>query len=250
MNDPINLHPERNRLIRKLESIAVLSDADRQAIFNLPMTIKSIEPDQDIVRDGDRPTECCLIVEGFACRYKLTAEGRRQIMSFHIPGDIPDLQSLFLRVMDHSLATLVPSRVGFISHDDIYDVLARQPTLAALLWRDTLIDAGVFRQWMIGIGRRSAYGRIAHLLCELLVRYRAVELTVDHKFELPITQTELGDALGLSTVHVNRSLQEMRADGLIRSEGRTLVVEDWEGLKKAGEFDATYLHLDKKWAVA
>jgi CRP-like cAMP-binding protein len=250
MNAPTNLHPERNRLIRKLESIAVLSDEDRAAIFSLPMTVRSVESDQDLVRDGDRPSECCLIVEGFACRYKLTEEGKRQILSFHMAGDIPDLQSLFLTVMDHSLGTLVPSKVVFIPHASIYEVISRYPNIAAVLWRDTLIDAAVFREWMTGIGRRSAYTRIAHLLCELLVRFRAVELTEDHTFELPITQTELGDALGLSTVHVNRVLQDLRGSGLITSRGRTLIVEDWEGLKKAGEFDATYLHLDKKWAVA
>ena len=212
MNDLINLHPERNRLIRKLESIGRLSDQDKQAIFSLPMTIRSMNADEDIVRDGDSPNECCLIVEGFACRYKLTEDGKRQIMSFHMPGDIPDLQSLFLTVMDHSLGTLVPSRLAFIPHEAIYDLTARHANVAAVLWRDTLIDAAVFREWMIGIGRRSAYARIAHLLCELLVRFRAVELTDNHAFELPITQTELGDALGLSTVHVNRSLQELRGD--------------------------------------
>jgi CRP-like cAMP-binding protein len=250
LHNPVSLHPERARLIRKLESIAILGDEDRQAIFALPMTIRSIDADRDIVREGDRPTECCLIVEGFACRYKLTEEGRRQIFSFHIPGDIPDLQSLFLKVMDHGLATVMPSRIALIPHEAILDLTTRRPTIAAVLWRDTLIDAAVFREWMMGIGRRSAYARIAHVLCELLVRYRAVELTTDHVFELPVTQSELGDALGLSTVHVNRSLQELRADGLIESKGRTFIVRDWDGLKRAGEFDPTYLHLDKKWAVA
>jgi CRP-like cAMP-binding protein len=250
MTSPINLHPERNQLIRKLESIANLSDEERQAIFTLPMAVRSVPADQDLARDGDRPDQCCMIVEGFACRYKLTPEGRRQIFSFHIPGDIPDLQSLFLRVMDHTLSILVPSKVAFIPHEAIYDLIGRCPNVAALLWRDTLIDAAVFREWMIGIGRRSAYARIAHVLCELLVRYRAVGLTNNHAYELPITQAELADALGLSTVHVNRTLQELRADGLITSKGRTLIVQDWPGLKKAGEFDATYLHLENKAAIA
>ncbi len=152
--------------------------------------------------------------------------------------------------MDHSLGTLERSMVAFIPHESLREVAAEHPNIAAVLWRDTLIDAAVFREWMVGIGRRSAYARIAHLLCELVVRFRAVELTEDHKIDLPITQNELGDALGLSTVHVNRSLQELRGEDLIRSEGRTLMVEDWEGLKKAGEFDPIYLHLDKKWAAA
>jgi CRP-like cAMP-binding protein len=245
-----NLSPERNQLIRKLESIADLTVEEKQALLELPMTIKKIGPDEDIVRDGDRPSECCLLVTGFACRYKLTQEGKRQIMSFHIPGDIPDLQSLFLDVMDHSLGTLVASTVGMIPHEHIYDLTRRYAGIAAAFWRDTLIDAAVFREWMVGIGRRSAYTRIAHVLCELLVRFRAIDMTENHALELPVTQAEIGDALGLSTVHVNRVLQELRGDGLITLRGRTLIANDWEGLQKAGEFDPTYLHLRKKQAAA
>jgi CRP-like cAMP-binding protein len=178
------------------------------------------------------------------CRYKLTHQGKRQIFSFHLPGDIPDLQSLHISVMDHSLMTLTPSRLAFIPHESLFKVMHRCPRVADLLWRDTLIDAAVFREWMIGLGRRLAETRIAHVLCEILVRMRAVGLANGHTCELPITQAELGDALGLSTVHVNRSLQELRGKGLITLRGNILTVVDFEGLKKAGEFDPTYLHLN------
>jgi CRP-like cAMP-binding protein len=245
-NSHPNSHPEHSRLIRKLESIVELSNEEREAVLGLPMTIRSVGADQDIVRVGDRPSECCLLIEGFACRYKLTAEGKRQIMSFHIPGDIPDLQSLHLDVMDHGLGTLIPSKVGFIQHDDLRGLCRRCPRIGDVFWRDTLIDAAVFREWMVGIGRRSAYTRIAHVLCELLVRFRAVGLANGHDIELSVTQAEIGDALGLSTVHVNRVLQELRADGLITLRGRSLSVQDWPGLKNAGEFDMTYLHLSPK----
>ena len=201
------------------------------------------------MREGDRPSECCLIVAGFACRYKITAEGKRQILSFHIAGDIPDLQSLHIDVMDHSLGTLAPSSLAFIQHDNLRTFMRSHPRLSDLLWRDTLIDAAIFRQWMVGLGRRDAYGRIAHLLCELLVRLRAVELVEDHAFTLPVTQAELGDAFGLSTVHVNRVLQDLRRDSLITLRGVSLKVLDWEGLKKAGEFDPIYLHLVKQEAL-
>jgi CRP-like cAMP-binding protein len=241
-----NSHPDHNRLIRKLETIVDLSTEEKEALLGLPLTIKTLGQDQDIVRDGDRPFECCLLVEGFACRYKLLADGRRQIMSFHIPGDIPDLQSLHLKVMDHSLGTLVRCKVAFIHHDAVRDLTRRCPRIADALWRDTLIDAAVFREWMIGMGRRSAYTRIAHLLCELLVRLRSVGLANGHDIEMPITQAELGDSLGLSTVHVNRVLQELRGDGLITLRGRFLSVQDWPALKQAGEFDPTYLHLSPK----
>lgn len=239
-------HPENQTLIRKLEAIVDLSPDEREAVLSLPLTIRTVGEDQDLVRDGDRPSECCMIMEGFAARYKLTAEGKRQIMSFHIPGDIPDLQSLHLEVMDHALGTLVLCKVGFIHHHDVRELTRRCPRIGDAFWRDTLIDAAVFREWMMGIGRRSAYTRIAHVLCELLVRLRAVGLANGHDIELPVTQAELGDALGLSTVHVNRVLQELRGDGLIILRGRFLSVQDWPALKQAGEFDATYLHLAPK----
>lgn len=249
MDEPTNLHQERNQLIRKLQSIADISDEERRAIFGLPMNVRSMDADQDIVRERDRPSECCLIVDGFAASYKHSQEGKRQFMSFYIPGDIPDLQSLHLDVMDHNIVTLVPTKVAFIPHAALHHVARQYPGIAAAFWRDTLIDASIFREWIINVGRRDARARMAHLLCELVVRLRAVGLILDWSFVLPLTQAELGDALGLSTVHVNRVLQELRGDGLIRSEGKTLIIEDWEGLKRAGEFDPTYLHLARKQAA-
>jgi CRP-like cAMP-binding protein len=238
---------EQRRLIRKLESIADLSAEEKKALLGLPLTIKSLPADTDIIREGSRPSECSLLIEGLACRYKITPEGKRQIMSFHIPGDIPDLQSLHLRVMDHSLGTLTSSKVGFIPHEAIRGLARRHPGIGDAFWRDTLIDAAGFRERMVGIGRRTAYQRIAHLLCEMLVRFEAIGLADEHTYELPITQAELGDALGLSTVHVNRVLQDLRKDGLIVLRGGLLSAPDWEGLKQAGEFDPTYLHLDRTW---
>jgi CRP-like cAMP-binding protein len=243
------LHPDTHRFIAKMESIATLSEEEKAALLRLPMQIMDLRADQDIVREGDRPTRSCLLLEGYACRCKITQEGRRQIMSFHIPGEIPDLQSLHLRVMDHTLQTITPCRVGFITHEAIQDLCHRQPRIAGALWRETLIDAAIFREWMVGIGRRSAHARIAHLLCEMLVRMRAVSLAEDHACELPFTQTEIGDALGLSTVHVNRTLQELRGAGLITLRGGALTVQDWEGLKEAGEFDQTYLHQERRAAA-
>jgi CRP-like cAMP-binding protein len=243
------IHHHTAALIRKLESIAPLAADEKATLLRLPLRLKPVAAHQDIVRAGDSPSESCLIVAGFACRYILTAEGKRQILSFHIAGDIPDLQSLHIEVMDHSLATLAPSSLAFIQHDDLRTLMRSHPRLGDLLWRDTLIDAAIFRQWMVGLGRRDAYGQIAHLLCELLVRLRAVELVEDHAFTLPVTQAELGDAFGLSTVHVNRVLQDLRRDDLITLRGVSLKVLDWEGLKKAGGFDPTYLHLVKQEAI-
>lgn len=232
-------------LLRKLESIATLSDEDRQVIESLPARIRTLRSGQDVMREGDTPSQCCLIVDGWICRYKMLDEGRRQIFSFHIPGDMPDVQSLHLQTMDHSLSTVTDATVAFIPHENIRDLMLRFPRLGALLWRDTLIDAAIFREWMAGIGRKSAFGRIGHLFCEMYAKLEAVGLASDHRFSLPVTQGGLADALGLTTVHVNRTLQEMRRQGLITLRDNTLVVHAWDELVRSSEFDPTYLHRDK-----
>jgi CRP-like cAMP-binding protein len=237
----VNLHP----LIRKLESIAPVTDNEKQAIVGLPMVLRDLQADQDIVREQDPASQCCLILDGFACRYKILPSGKRQIFSFHIPGDIPDLQTLHLQVMDHNLGTLVPSKVAFISHETVRAFLRAHLRIADVFWRDTLIEAAIYREWMAGIGRREAYARIAHLLCELFVRLRAVGLTHGDAYEMPITQTELADSLGLSTVHVNRTLQQLRGSGIISTSRGKVVIRNWNKLQEAGEFDPTYLHLKK-----
>jgi CRP-like cAMP-binding protein len=214
------------------------------------MQVQDLRADQDIVREGDRVSRCCALLEGFACRYKMTAQGKRQIMSFHIPGEVPDLQSIHLKTMDHTLQTLTPSKVGFVTHEAIDDLCGRYPRIAGALWRDTLIDAAIFREWMINIGRREAFARAAHLFCEMLTRMRAIGLAQDHSCQLPISQGELGDALGISHVHANRTIQDLRKAGLISLKGSTFKALDWEGLKTAGEFDPTYLHLENDQVAA
>ena len=241
----MDMIPTATLLIHKLESILVLSEDEKDVLRNVSGTTKTVGPRQDLVREGDRPHECCLILDGFAYRYKLTESGKRQIFSFHIPGDIPDLQSLHIDVMDHSLSSLTACKALFISHEAMRDLMRQCPRIGDAFWRDTLIDAAVFREWILNLGRREAYGRIAHFLCELYVRLRAVGLTTDHAYEFPLTQAELADATGMSAVHVNRTLQELRGEGLITLQAGSLTVLDWERLKEAGEFDPAYLHLRK-----
>ncbi|WP_343039378.1 Crp/Fnr family transcriptional regulator [Microvirga makkahensis] len=243
-------HPDYNPLILKLESIFDLTDEERQALEKLPMQVQVIKADQDIVREGDRPSRSCLLLSGFTCVYKITAGGKRQIVSFNIPGDIPDLQSLHLKVLDNSVATISQCRVGFITHDDLRDLCNRYPRITSAFWRETLIDAAIFREWVTNVGRREGVSRMAHVLCELLVRLKAVGLVEDHACDLPITQSEFADALGFTTVHVNRVLQQMRAEGLIELKGERLTIPDWERLKQVGEFDPTYLHLENDQAAA
>ena len=236
-------------LIRKLESIFALTDDERHALKTLPMQIVTLKENQDIVRQGDRPSRSCLILSGFTCTYKMTRDGKRQIHNFHIPGDIPDLQSLHLEVLDNSLGTLTPCSVGFITHEALNKLFERHYRIARAFWRETLIDGAIFREWMTSIGQREAYPRVAHLLCEMLVRLRAIGLANGDSCNWPITQAEIGDALGITTVHVNRVLQQMRTDGLIELQGNRLNIPDWEKLKKAGDFEPTYLHLRQEEAA-
>lgn len=244
MNKFVDASPEHLRLIRKLESISDLTPEELRAIAALPLSVRQRSEGTDIVREGDTPSECCLLIEGWVCRYKVLQEGQRQIFALHQAGDVPDLQSLHLQTLDHSVGTLTPCVLGFIPHAALHDATLRFPGIAAALWRSTLIEASIFREWLAGVGRRSGHSRIAHLICELFYLGRAVGLTDgDRGFDLPITQAELGDALGLSTVHVNRVLQDLRRDGLIFSRGRYLGIQDWEGLRTLGEFSPNYLHV-------
>jgi CRP-like cAMP-binding protein len=238
--------PAASRLIAKLESIVALSEDEKRALLDLPIQIRSFTADQDVVREGDRPSRSFLLLDGFVCIVKTTQDGKRQILALHVPGDVPDLQSLHLKTLDNSMVTLTPCQLGFISHEDLQALCNRYSGIASALWRNTLIDAAIFREWMISLGQRQAYSRMAHLLCELLVRLRAVGLARDRICDLPISQSELGDLLGLSTVHVNRVLGELRAAGLIALKGSTFEALDWEGLKRAGEFNPTYLHLEQE----
>jgi CRP-like cAMP-binding protein len=214
------------------------------------MQVQVLKADQDIVREGDRPSRSCAVLEGYAATYKHTGDGKRQIMSFHIPGDIPDLQSLHLTVLDNSLCTITTATVGFIQHEALREVCHSYPRLADAFWRETLIDASIFREWVMNVGRREAYNRMAHVMCEWMTRMRAVGLAKDLTCDLPMTQGELADATGITNVHVNRVLQELRKDGLIGLKGNKLTILDWDQLKKVGDFDPTYLHLNTEQAVA
>jgi CRP-like cAMP-binding protein len=210
------------------------------------MQVESIRADQDIALEGERPSRSCLILEGYAATYKVTPSGKRQIVAFHMAGDIPDLQSTQLEVLDTSVRTLTRAKVAFIGNQAINDLCERHFRIARAFWRQTLVDAAIDREWVVNVGRREATHALAHLLCEFVVRMRAVGLADGRECDLPQTQAELGDAMGISTVHVNRTLQQLRSANLIRLQGGRLTVVNWEGLREMGEFDATYLHLNSQ----
>lgn len=230
-------------LIRRLDLVADLDDEDRDALRRLPTIIKEIEAGVDIVTEGERVSQCCVLIDGFTHRYRHTFDGKRQIIAFHVPGDIPDLHSLHINVMDHSFAATTRSKIGFVPHEAVWSLCKARPNVAAALWLETLIDGAIFREWIVGLGRLSGKSRTAHLLCELAMRLRSVGLAPDHVYRLPLTQHELADALGLTVVTVNRVLQELKLEGLLDRERSRMVIKNWPALARIGEFDADYLHL-------
>jgi CRP-like cAMP-binding protein len=235
----------RHPFLRRIDGVALFrpTEAEHAALVALPMQVAQIEPNQDIVREGDRPTRSFTLLGGIACTYKSTRAGKRQVMSYHVPGDMPDFQSLYLETMDISIATVSACRVGFVQHEAVRSLLRAHPRLNEVFWRATLIDAALVREWMLNTGRRDAYARMAHLFCELVTRLNAVGLAPDRVCDLPMTQPELADALGITSVHVNRTIRDLKAAGLITLRGRRLTVHDWPALQEAAEFDPTYLHL-------
>jgi CRP-like cAMP-binding protein len=185
-------------------------------------------------------------VSGFAARYQVLEEGGRQITALHVAGDFVDLHSLLLKPMDHGVVTLSDCQIMKIDHAGLRAVTAQESHLARMLWLSTLIDAAIHRQWIVAMGRRTALGHTAHLFCEIYSLLNAVDLAPDMAFEFPITQQELADVLGLSSVHVNRTVQELRAKDLISWDGTTARILDWDCLAALGEFDPTYLQLENE----
>jgi CRP-like cAMP-binding protein len=231
-------------LSRKFSALGPVSEAELRFLDQLPLQIRELGRDQDIVREGVRPTQCVLLLEGFACRYRSLPDGRRQILSFHIAGDFMDLQGYLLNRLDHNIATLIPSRIGILPYSVITEMTV-YPNITRLLWRDTLLDGALHREWIVNVGRRTAYQRVAHVLCELVTRLEAIGMARDGVCDLPLTQADLADATGLSTVHVNRVIQELRRHVLIALKGRTFTALNWEGLKRAADFDDGYLQFER-----
>jgi CRP-like cAMP-binding protein len=230
-------------LITKLTLSNHLDGDDIRAILDLPIKERRVGAREVVVADGTHPGQCCLLADGFAFRSKTTVDGERQVLSLHIPGEIPDLQSLHLKIMDHDLVTCTPCTLGLITHEDLLELTRQRPNLAAALWRETLIDAAIFREWIVNVGRREATPRMAHLLIETHKRLKAIGHTRDGVFGLPVTQSYLGDCLGLSTVHTNRVLQHLRKEGLVSVSRSEFHILKPARMEKIAGFDANYLHL-------
>lgn len=229
-------------LLSKVRRIARIGVEDESAILALPHRVDRVGANRHIVREGDVPQECCLLVEGYAARSKLAADGGRQIVSFHIAGDLLDLQHLFLERADHSVEAMTEATLVWLPMAGLRSLISERPAIGTAFWRDALVDASIFREWVLNVGRRDAKTRIAHMLCEFIVRSQAAGLGTAESMRLPFTQEQIGDATGLTAVHVNRMLRELTDQGLIERTPGILRVRDWPGFKRAAAFNAAYLH--------
>ena len=229
-------------LARRWSKRSALSDDDRAALMSLPFTRRTFGKDAYIVREGEHATECSVILQGMAFRQKLLRDGARQIISFHIPTEFVDLQNGLLAIADHSVQSLNRAVVAAIPRSAVIELADSRPAIRMAMWIDTLIDSSVFREWVVNVGRRDSRARIAHLLCELVVRLRRTGEGNGDMFDFPVTQEQLADATGLTSVHTNRTLQSLRRDGLIQLTGKSLSVLDWDRLCEVGDFDELYLH--------
>jgi CRP-like cAMP-binding protein len=229
--------------IRKLSLFAPLSDADTNVLERICSAPTTINARQDLAREGEVPDVVHLILAGFACRYKILPTGTRSIMAYLVPGDMCDWHVFVLREMDHSVATLSPCQVVEIPRATVLEITDKHPAITRALWWMALVDEAVLREWIVNVSRRSAEEAIAHLFCELLARLESIGLRIGDGFELPVTQSELADTVGISTVHVNRVLQSLRAQRLIELDTHGLQILDVEALKELAGFRPGYLHL-------
>jgi CRP-like cAMP-binding protein len=233
-----------NPLLRKLANFTQLSEDESNAVDECSQDVREFAAREDVISQGDRTGGVKLLLDGFACRYKVLEDGRRQIVAYFVPGDLCDLRVFILKRMDHSIGAVVASKVATISPENILRLTHTYPTLTRALWWSTLVEEAIAREWLVNVGQRDALERTAHLFCELLYRFRAVGLNNGNSCTLPLTQVELAETLGLSSVHVNRTLQELRRRNLITLEGGTLTIQNLDELKELSFFNPDYLHLD------
>ena len=230
--------------LTRVAARSTLTDAERQAVLDLPGDFAKVRTNQDLVKLGEVVNRTCLVVDGMMGRFGQTRDGQRQISALYIPGDMPDLHSFVLPRSSWALTGLANSTVMRIPHAAIDDLVLKYPALASAFWRDCVLDAASAVEWVLNIGRRDARARLAHLMCELASRYEQIGRLDGLSFPLSLTQTHLADALGLTPVHINRMLAQLRRANILHISGKVVHIDDWAGLISAGDFDAGYLHLD------
>jgi CRP-like cAMP-binding protein len=240
------MHP----VVRKLSTFANLSPEEAGAIALAFSSTIDVPAHATVAREDDPPLNVFFVLDGLVCRHKALPNGRRQILSFMIPGDSCDVGVSVLERRDHSLTAIVPSQLARVSDTALEHLAAEYPRFKAALQWAALVEEAISREWIINLGQRSADARMAHLICELYYRMRSIGLIDGYNYALPLTQNDLGDALGLSTVHINRTLQDLRHGGLIAFGDRRMTILNLAALLKRAEFDPTYLHLEARYAAA
>ena len=232
------------RIVRRLDLRAPLTQEDRAAIRALPFAYRTLDAATYMVREGEVPTYCMLLLSGYAYRHKVTGDGQRQIMAIHLPGEFLDLQNSFLGVADHNVQALTRCEIAVLPVVALQELAESHPLVGRAMWIDTLIDAAIYREWLVNVGRRNALSRLAHLLCEFALRLEHAGLAGESVYELPMTQEQLADTTGLTSVHVNRVLKELGHRRLIQRNKRAVTILDWAGLQDVGDFSSRYLHFE------
>ena len=232
-----------NPFLCKLAYGTDLTVADRELLLEVSSSPRPAPARTDLISEGEEPENVHLVMSGYACRYKILPDGRRQIMAIFVPGDVCDLHVQILGQMDHSIGTLSEATVVDIP-PVVINRLVANPRINRGLWWMTLVDEGTLREWLVSMGQRGAAEQMAHVFCELHLRLRSVGLAEDDSFDIPGTQEDMADLMGITPVHVNRTLAVLREQGLIALSGGRLAISDVGRLRAFGGFDPNYLHLN------
>lgn len=233
------------RHLLKLRARDSVSPEEEQAIRDSIAEVRTVPADQTVINAGQVLHHSVMLLDGIMCRYKDLSEGQRQITELHVPGDFADLHSFTLKRLDHNIMTLTPCRYAIVPHERIDRITERLPHLTRLYWFTTNLDAAIHREWEVSLGRRSALSRIATLFCEMKLRFEVVEMTDGQSYDFDLTQTDLAECVGLTPIHVNRTLKELREQGLVQFRSGRVTIQDWDGLTRVAEFDPAYLYLEK-----
>jgi CRP-like cAMP-binding protein len=231
-----------NPLISRLGRGVELGPDDVAWVEHMTRNAVHVPADRQLQSEGDQPQVLQVVLDGLACRYKILPDGRRQILAFLVPGDPCDPHVFGMPRIDHNLATLAPSLIASVPRQEIESALADRPALARAFWFSLLLDISVLREWLVNVGRRNAYERMAHLLWEMYLRHAIVGKVSQDAFHLPLTQADLADALGLSTVYVNKTITRLRASGIIETDRRQIRILKPDELSGIAGFDGSYLH--------